>query len=335
MTEKIKFNRSEAEQKQKKTLDMNENTGKMIEQGTAEIYQKVIDKIEEKELKKLLEEKTKYCYENNIVVRFTNAAFLDDIFVTKKEFRGYGSIIMKPDNLRKYYTEGVRNNLPFSKDEANLGTLINEAYRIGNRDFIGITDLGKIKEQQKNRVWHWFILQQTDWEGTGGEKYASAFKTIYDRKNKELPLKSEQSGIDFHNLRKYLHAKSGISFNNKEWCTEELKKGSMVIRNYNIGVLISIEAVKKYEDYSFIGYIRFKQPTAIDIVRDLKGIICTIRDRVFEQKVIEEMIKLTEKNPEARVPVFDLDGNQIYPVRRKRKEIEEIIKQRTYAVGLI
>jgi len=65
--------------------------------------------------------------------------------------------------------------------------------------------------------------------------------------------------------------------------------------------------------------------------KDLKGIICTIRDRVFEKKVIKSMFELTAQNPETRVPVFDLDGNQIWPTRKKREDIEGTIKQKQKA----
>jgi len=64
---------------------MSEKEPKFINQEAEKTSQEMGDKIEEKELEKLIELKAEYVYKNNIVIRFTNAAFLDGVFVTKKE----------------------------------------------------------------------------------------------------------------------------------------------------------------------------------------------------------------------------------------------------------
>jgi len=312
-----------------------------------------------KELEKFIEAKAEYVYEKNIAVRFTNAAYLDDIFVTKKEFRGNVSLFMQKDqDYKKYYDQGNRNYLDLPDGKATLGILIDRVYenfRIKGQRI----NLEKDPEKYKNHFWDLFMEDHTDWVGTGSGERDYEVKNIKKIKQessgqsdfatkmrehaiKKLNLKPDDLPKEIisqeilqnknyfkkvGNLRKYLHHTSMLDLygKNSKRFEKELKSGQDIFRNYNIGILTTTKTTKSYGNFGRKSWGEFKNTQEIDIKDDLKGIICTIRDRVFEQKVIKEMIRLTRDNPRTRVPVFDLDGNQIYPTRRKRKEIEELI----------
>lgn len=160
---KIDESKKEAErtEKAKKEIDKEKENGNKIRQESIEIT--------EEELKRLIEQKAEYVYENNIVVRFTNAAFLGDIFETKKEFKDNAMLMMQRDDYRNYWNERVQEyrNLP-EKGKATLGSLVDRVYE---GEISAKKDITKCSDIEKNADWHQFVDDWTDWRGTGGRKY--------------------------------------------------------------------------------------------------------------------------------------------------------------------
>lgn len=132
-------------------------------------------------------------------------------------------------------------------------------------------------------------------------------------------------------LREYSYIMGEMTFEKEAHNIDDLEMGQSTSRNYNIAMLVGAEAVRDYGYHGSPSWCKFKDIKEIDVDRNLKGIICTVRDRVFEEKVIEKVLELTALNPESRVPVFDFDGNQIWPTRKKREEIEGAIRQKQEA----
>jgi len=281
------------------------------------------------EINEMMNEKALDAYRNNVVFRFTNEAFLNDVFVTKKEFLGEGVFICDNDDFKeakeKDFNERFKKNLAGDVDTKQI-------YRFIPRGRAGLgtlTDIGfhNADSISKMKWWRDYAEQETDYGNVGGiaghEYIENLEKTIQSivqkRKNKE------KDSINVKNLRENLHEKVDF-FRKNERDVSDLEKGYTLFRKFNISLLVDFDAIKSRSFYHE-RWVKFKNPEEIDLQKHLKGIISLIRDRVYEKKLIEEMEKLTENNPELRVPIFDLDGNQIYPIRRKREEIEEEIKE--------
>jgi len=342
---------------------MPEKEPKFTSQEAERGPQEAEDKIEEKELKKLIEAKTEYVYQKNIVIRFTNAAFLDGVFVTKNEFKGYNLLFLPDGAYTKYrslFYEFDENGTKMKKISypnlpdgiSTLGGIIRRVYK----NWSSVSDVEKIY------IWDDFIFSNTGtWAfGSGGKIYTDWVGEIkqiqqkssdradfahklrdyviqsYDllhnesQRAKEV-LEDQDYYLDPSRLRDLIHRRSGMVFDKDEEDVKELQANKEISRKYNIGILVSAETIKDCGHMGNDGQCTFKNSDEIDIQKDLKGIICTIRDRVFEKKVIKSMFELTAQNPETRVPVFDLDGNQIWPTRKKREDIEGTIKQKQKA----
>lgn len=358
-----KFGPTEIDEKQEQALEMDKEAEEIVEKGEAKAPQEAIERIEEKELKELIDLKAEDAYEKNNVVRFTNAAFLDDIFVTKNEFKGNAMLVMKDSqDYDRYYNEQLRSYPRLPQGRATLAVLIDEVYE-GFRVKGQKVDPRKTPESLKNRFWSLWIEDHTDWVGTGVDyrdyeirQIKRMKKEAFNRRDfankmrehviEEFNLKPESPPDDERlksicidkdyflkpgNLRKYLHGMAGMRLKKDSYAEQELKSGRDVFRSCHIGMLVSVNATRDYGHFARRSWGKFNNLEEIDVSRDLRGIICTVRDRVFEKKVIDEMIELTKDNPEARAPVFDLDGNQIWPTRRKREEIEEEIRQKQEA----
>jgi len=342
---------------------MPEKEPKFINQEIEKDSQEAEDKTEEKELEKLIELKAEYVYKNNIVIRFTNAAFLDGVFVTKNEFKGYNLLFLPDGEYTKHRSlfyesddkggETKKINYPnLPEGTSTLGYILRRVYK----NWSPVSDVEKIY------IWDNFIFSNTGaWAfGSGGKIYTDWVGEIkqiqqkssdradfahklrdyviqsYDllhnesQRAKEV-LEDQDHYLDPSRLRDLIHRRSGMVFDKDEEDVKELQANKEISRKYNIGILVSAETIRECGYMGNDGQCTFKHSDEIDIERDLKGIICTIRDRVFEKKVIKNMLELTAQNLEARVPVFDLDGNQIWPTRKKREEIEGTIRQRQEA----
>ena len=322
------------------------------------------------EINEMINEKAIDAYKNNVAVRFTNEVFLNDVFETKKEFKGYGMFLLgyedrkdHKDYYDKHYqkrwngfeTKNIYEIIPRGK--ANLGTFIDKVHiKSGWFPEDG-------KASSKMRSWKEFIQKATDWSSNPSWQYNHELKNIKDIKTKsenktefhgrikkhlteelkkrfsqskspdieklleKIEQSSEESFSKSDILREYLHLVSGLFQPIEDIDSQILKEGKDIFRRFNIGLLTDFDAIESSGWWGRSNWVKFKKPEQIDLQKHLKGIISLIRDRVYEKKLIEEMEKLTEDNPELRVPIFDLDGNQIYPIRKKREEIEEEIKE--------
>lgn len=327
-----------------------------IEESKIESKEKSLEEINE-----MMNEKALDTYRDNVIIRFTNESFLKDVFETKAEFKGEGMFLLKDhEDWDKYCRKEKDSHELIPKGKASLGTFIDKVYsRFYSKRSHETKKEGDFSK--KMEAWSLFIGKATDWISNASERYVYDLEEIkkvksesknkddfyknlreyfIDRSNniKDKDLKeffdrvmADESFLRKpDNLREYFHIRANLFEPSDKTRTKQktLKEGRDIFRMYNIGLLIDFDAVESSGHWARKNWCRFKKPEEIDLKKDLKGIISVIRDRVFEKKLIEEMEELTKDNPELRVPIFDLDGNQIYPIRRKREEIEKKIEEK-------